>query len=103
MRAKARQLTGLHITLPTAENFKIEYVTDQIWTAYNWYQGQFNSVIQLNQDQPLYLERAMELASHEGYPGHHVFNVLQEQSLVQQQGWVEYAIYPLFSPISFSV
>ncbi len=98
---KARQLTGLHITLPTAENFKIEYVTDQIWTAYNWYQGQFNSVIQLNQDQPLYLERAMELASHEGYPGHHVFNVLQEQSLVQQQGWVEYAIYPLFSPISF--
>ncbi|WP_394202534.1 hypothetical protein [Shewanella waksmanii] len=98
---QARKLTRQHISLPETESFKIEYVTDQIWTAYNWYQGQYKSVIQLNQDQPLYLERALELASHEGYPGHHVFNLLQEQSLVKQKGWIEYAIYPLFSPISF--
>jgi len=98
---KARVLTGAHIRLPESENFSIEFVNDKIWTAYNWYQGSYQSLIQLNQDQPLYIERCLELASHEGYPGHHVFNLLQEQDLVRSEQWVEYAIYPLYSPISF--
>ncbi|MGS0729913.1 hypothetical protein ACVBKF_27200, partial [Shewanella sp. 0m-11] len=51
--------------------------------------------------QPLGIERYLELASHEGYPGHHVFNVLQEQKLVKAKQWLEYSIYPLYSPISY--
>ncbi|WP_227993413.1 MULTISPECIES: hypothetical protein [Shewanella] len=98
---KARALTGVHIELPHDENFSIEFVTDKIWTAYNWYQGNYKSLIQLNQDQPLYIERCLELASHEGYPGHHVFNLLQERDLVRTEQWIEYAVYPLYSPISF--
>lgn len=98
---KARLLTGAHISLPESESFSIEFVNDKIWTAYNWYQGNYQSLIQLNQDQPLYIERCLELASHEGYPGHHVFNLLQEQDLVRSEQWIEYAIYPLYSPISF--
>ncbi|RTR28869.1 hypothetical protein [Shewanella atlantica] len=98
---KARVLTGVHIRLPENESFSIEFVNDKIWTAYNWYQGNYQSLIQLNQDQPLYIERCLELASHEGYPGHHVFNLLQEQDLVRGARWIEYAIYPLYSPISF--
>ncbi|WP_256717873.1 hypothetical protein [Shewanella sp. UCD-KL12] len=98
---KARALTGAHIALPEGENFSIEFVTDKIWTAYNWYQGNYSSLIQLNQDQPLYIERCLELASHEGYPGHHVFNLLQERDLVRNEQWIEYAVYPLYSPISF--
>lgn len=98
---KARLLTGAHISLPESESFSIEFVNNKIWTAYNWYQGSYQSLIQLNQDQPLYIERCLELASHEGYPGHHVFNLLQEQDLVRNEQWIEYAIYPLYSPISF--
>lgn len=98
---KARALTGAHIALPDDESFSIEFVNDKIWTAYNWYQGNYRSLIQLNQDQPLYIERCMELASHEGYPGHHVFNLLQERDLVRNEQWIEYAVYPLYSPISF--
>ncbi|ABV34864.1 conserved hypothetical protein [Shewanella sediminis HAW-EB3] len=98
---KARALTGAHISLPESESFSMEFVNDKIWTAYNWYQGNYQSLIQLNQDQPLYIERCLELASHEGYPGHHVFNLLQEQDLVRNEQWIEYAIYPLYSPISF--
>ncbi|WP_223292976.1 MULTISPECIES: hypothetical protein [Shewanella] len=98
---KARALTGAHIELPDDESFSIEFVNDKIWTAYNWYQGNYSSLIQLNQDQPLYIERCMELASHEGYPGHHVFNLLQERDLVRCEQWIEYAVYPLYSPISF--
>jgi hypothetical protein len=98
---KARELTSAYIELPENESFSIEFVNDKVWSAYNWYQGRYQSLIQLNQDQPLYLERCMELASHEGYPGHHVFNLLQERELVRKKQWLEYAIYPLYSPISF--
>ncbi|MGS0690631.1 hypothetical protein [Shewanella sp. 30m-9] len=97
----ARQLTSKHMNLPDNESFEIEYVNDKVWTAYNWYKGDSHSLIQLNQDQPLGIERYLELASHEGYPGHHVFNVLQEQKLVKAKQWLEYAIYPLYSPISY--
>jgi hypothetical protein len=40
------------------------------------------------------------LAAHEGYPGHHVFNALIEKHLVNGKGWMEYAVYNLFSPLS---
>lgn len=98
---KARELTKLQFTLPENESFEIEYVNDKVWTAYNWFKGDYHSLIQLNQDLPLTIDRYLELATHEGYPGHHVFNALQEQQLVKGKGWLEYAVYPLYSPISF--
>ncbi|PKH57181.1 hypothetical protein CXF83_03355 [Shewanella sp. Choline-02u-19] len=98
---KARELTKKQFTLPAYEHCEIEYVNDKVWTAYNWYKGDYHSLIQLNQDQPLTIDRYLELATHEGYPGHHVFNALQEQLLVKEKGWLEYSIYPLFSPISY--
>ncbi|QQX82414.1 hypothetical protein JK628_01695 [Shewanella sp. KX20019] len=98
---KARELTKKQFTIPDHESCEIEYVNDKVWTAYNWYKGNYHSLIQLNQDQPLTIERYLELATHEGYPGHHVFNALQEQLLVKEKGWLEYSIYPLYSPISY--
>lgn len=98
--AEARNRTKAHYTLPEHENFKLEFVTDKAWSGYNYYQGKGYSLIQINTDFPIYIERAIDLASHEGYPGHHVFNVLLEQNLVDRKGWKEYSIYPLFSPQS---
>ncbi|MEH6451568.1 MAG: hypothetical protein V7782_00870 [Psychromonas sp.] len=97
---KSRQLTLQHIALPDNESFKVEYVTDQVWSAYNWFKGNAYSLIEVNTDFPIYIERAIDLASHEGYPGHHVFNTLIEQHLYKGNGWIEYCIYPLFSPLS---
>jgi hypothetical protein len=42
----------------------------------------------------------IDLACHEGYPGHHVYNSLLEKNLVRDRGWVEFSVYPLFSPQS---
>jgi hypothetical protein len=98
--AEARHRTKAHYKLPEQENFKLEFVTDKAWSGYNYYQGKGYSLIQINTDFPIYIERAIDLASHEGYPGHHVFNVLLEQNLVDRKGWKEYSIYPLFSPQS---
>ena len=98
--AAARARTLKHIALPANESFTVEYVTGKPWVAYNWYQGNFHSLIQVNTELPIYIDRAVDLAAHEGYPGHHVYNALLEQHLVRERGWVEFSIYPLFSPQS---
>ncbi len=95
-----RNRTLEHVTLPPGESFTVEYVTNKSWSGYNWYQGQYKSLIQVNTDLPIYVDRAIDLACHEGYPGHHVYNVLLEKNLVRDRGWVEFSVYPLFSPQS---
>lgn len=99
--SEARQRVSQHIQLPENESFEIEYVNDKPWSGYNWFKGNAHSLIQINRDFPIYIKRAIELACHEGYPGHHLFNTMLEQKLVIEQGWSEYQIYPLFSPQSF--
>jgi hypothetical protein len=56
------------------------------------------SLIQINTDLPIFIDRAVDLAAHEGYPGHHVYNVLLEHHLVRGRDWPEYSVFPLFSP-----
>ena len=57
-------------------------------------------MIQVNVELPISIDRAVDLACHEGYPGHHVYNALLEQTLVRERGWIEFTVYPLFSPQS---
>ena len=98
--AEGRKRTLAHVQLPPNERFTVEYVTNKPWSGYNWYQGDYRSLIQVNTDLPIYIDRAVDLACHEGYPGHHVYNALLEQHLVRDRGWVEFTVYPLFSPQS---
>ncbi len=98
--AECRKRTLEHIALPEGESFTIEYVSDKPWSGYNWYQGNAQSLIQVNTDFPIYISRAVDLGCHEGYPGHHTFNALLEEHLVRRKGWIEYSLYPLFSPQS---
>jgi len=93
-----RERTARYITLPEGERFTLEYVSGKSWSGYNWYQGDYRSLIQLNTDLPIYIDRALDLACHEGYPGHHVYNVLLEKHLVRDRGWVEFTVFALFSP-----
>jgi hypothetical protein len=95
-----RDRTSRWIELPEGEHFSLEYVTDKPWSGYNWYQGNFNSLIQMNVSLPIYIDRAIDLACHEGYPGHHVYNVMLEKNLVRDRGWPEISVYALYSPQS---
>jgi hypothetical protein len=98
--AEARKRTSAQVELPPEESFTLEYVTNKPWSGYNWYQGSMKSLIQINTDLPIFIDRAIDLAAHEGYPGHHVYNVLLEKNLVRGRGWPEYQVYPLYSPQS---
>lgn len=98
--AECKARTAAHIALPPGESFDLEFVTGKSWSGYNWYKGDYHSLIQVNTDLPIRISRAVDLGCHEGYPGHHALNMLLEQQLTRGKGWVEYSIYPLYSPQS---
>ena len=96
--AEARARTLKRIPLPAGEKFTLEYVKNKPWGGYNWYQGNAHSVIQINTDLPIFIDRAVDLAAHEGYPGHHVYGTLLEEKLLKGRGWIEFSVNPLFGP-----
>ncbi len=98
--AECKRRTAQHIRLPPGERFTMEFVTGKSWSGYNYYQGNFASLIQINTDLPIRISRAVDLGCHEGYPGHHALNMLLEQRLTKERGWIEFSVYPLYSPLS---
>ncbi|MEO6359745.1 MAG: hypothetical protein ABIO43_04110 [Sphingomicrobium sp.] len=98
--AECRRRTLQHIKLPSGERFDMAFVTGKSWSGYNYYQGNAHSKIEINTDLPIRISRAVDLGCHEGYPGHHVLNVLLEERLTKRKGWTEFSVYPLYSPQS---
>jgi hypothetical protein len=98
--AECRARTVARYELPADERFDLEFVTDKPWSGYNWYQGNNRSLIQVNLDQPFLITRALDLGCHEGYPGHHVWNLYVDNRFVKENGWLEYQVFPLFAPAS---
>lgn len=96
--AECRRRTAEHFDLPANERFDFEFVTDRPWGAYNWYQGNNHSLIQVNASNPLLISSAIGYGCHEGYPGHHVQGIFAER-LYRDRGWVEYSVLPLYSPM----
>jgi hypothetical protein len=88
--AACRERTVAHIALPADESFTVEYVTDKSWSGYNWYQGSYRSLIQVNTDLPIYIDRAIDLACHEGYPATTSTTCCSNSTLVRDRGWVEF-------------
>lgn len=64
------------------------------------YRGKGHSIVHLNRDVPVHIERAIELGCHEGYPGHHVHARLVEQELIERRGWIEYSLITLLGPLA---
>ena len=95
-----REKTAARVELPTQERCELALVKDKPWSGYNWYQGDAHSLIEINTDLPVLISRALDLGCHEGYPGHHVLNLLLEERLARGRGWIEFTVYPLYSPMS---
>ena len=98
--AECRRRTVAHIPLPAGERFTLGVARDKPWGAYNYYKGRFTSHIDVNVDRPVTVAAAVDYGCHEGYPGHHVYNMLLERDLLRKRGWVEFSIYPLYGPQS---
>jgi hypothetical protein len=92
-----RAATRVHIDLPPNEHVDVDY-SNLAWSAFTRYQGQARSRITVNTALPLTVDRALDLACHEGYPGHHTLDSLVDARFGGRR--VELSVRPLFSPQS---
>lgn len=98
---ECRSRTRAHIELPSTDAFSLELVRGTGWSGNNLYRGAARGTIQFNTDFPVVMDRVVELACHESYPGHHTHVSLLDERLAKRRGWIEFAIFPLFGPIGF--
>ena len=95
-RARTEALFGL----PEGESIEVEYVSDEPWSAYNYYQGGLRSRIAVNTDTMLTPDFVFELATHEAYPGHHTEHAWKEQVHVREGGRLEESALMVGTPSS---
>jgi len=96
--AECRAVTLHHIALPADERVEVEYAADSPWTAFTRYLGDHRSRITVNSAIAFTMDEVLDLACHEGYPGHHVIGILVDDALVRRRDRGELAVQPLFSP-----
>ena len=96
-----RAQTLKYMELPAGESITLRFVRNEPWSAFSRYGGAGQSTVSLNLDFPVTVDEVLELACHEGYPGHHVFNTLREKALVKAGGRAEAEVQTTFSPQSY--
>jgi hypothetical protein len=84
-----RSRTASLFELPEGESVVVDYVSDEPWTAFNYYQGGLRSRIAVNTDVPMTPDILIGLVTHEAYPGHHTEHSWKEQLLVREGGRLE--------------
>jgi len=73
---------------------------DVPWGAEARFEGNGRSLIRLNVDLPRGLGEIAYLASHEGYPGHHLDHITKEQTLIRDRGLGEATLRTMNTPES---
>jgi hypothetical protein len=96
--AEMRARTIAKFPLPENESFEFSAVKDKPWGAYNWYLGNYHSLIEWNTDLPSAVNIMPATLAHEGYPGHHTEHCIKDKELVHGRGWVEFAITLINAP-----
>ena len=96
LRARTRELLGL----PEGESYELQLVSDEPWSAYNYYEGRLRSRIAVNTDVPMATNFLTELMAHELYPGHQTEHAWKEQLLYREGGRPEASILMIGTPES---
>ena len=95
--AACRNATAGQLKLPPDERTAVRFSSGLAWDGYARYAGGHRSEIEVNADAPLDAARALRLACHEGYPGHHVQQLVIEEVLASHD-WPELRLSPGFGP-----
>lgn len=88
-----RQATAAAWALPADEQVTLTFRNGLGWDGYARYAGGHRTTIEVNGDGALDVSRAVRLACHEGYPGHHV-----QYLLLDGLPWPELKLNPGFGP-----
>ena len=84
--------------LPEVETVRYEVVTDQPWSGFNYYEGDFRSRVAINADLPHRLGHLPHLVAHEAYPGHHTEHCRKERGLVERAAGTEHTVFLVNTP-----
>lgn len=93
---RCRAAVAGEVPLPADESIDLVFVGGLHWDAHAAYLGGHRTRVAINAGQALDLTRALRLACHEGYPGHHVQYVWTETVLIRDRGWQEFRLVPGF-------
>jgi hypothetical protein len=96
-----RAAAGQSFFVPAGEDLTISLVKNEPWGAYNWYDGNLRSRIEVNTDLPVRAPRLMDLLAHEGFPGHHLEHATKEARLVREQGRFESSVQLINTPEAY--
>jgi hypothetical protein len=84
--------------LPEDETVEYRIVSDEPWSGFNCYLGDFRSRVAINADLPYRLSQLPQLVAHEAYPGHHTEHCRKERGLVGAGGRVEHTVFLVNTP-----
>lgn len=86
--------------IPDQEKITLKLVKDLLGgsRAANWYLGNYESRIEFNLDTTFTLRSIIDLAAHEGYPGHHTEYIIKEQKQINEHNRWEHLYSALMDP-----
>jgi hypothetical protein len=84
--------------LPDTETVAYQVVTDQPWSGFNYYLGDYRSKVAVNADIKQLMSNLPRLVAHESYPGHHTEHCRKEAGLVNRKGQAEQTIFLVNTP-----
>lgn len=93
-RAAARQ----HLALPEGETLTTRAEDTEGWAAFSRPTGLLSSDLWVARRGGADAAHLLQLAAHEGTPGHHAQHVLASAALVRDRGWTERLLHPSFGP-----
>ena len=96
-----RSLSAEFFPAPAGESLSVSLVTNEPWSAYNWYDGGLRSRIEVNTDLPTRAHALVGLMTHETFPGHHLEHTWKEQRLVLEGGLMEASVQLVNTPEAF--
>lgn len=93
--AACRRAMPAHLPLPDDEAVDLQLDVESPWDGTARYAGAHRSTIAIADSGPLDVSRAVTLACHEAYPGHHVQFILLDAAR-EARGWHELELTPRF-------
>ena len=96
--AACREVTTAAMALSADEHVEVVLGGGSRWDGFARYLGGHRTRIEINRQSAFDVTRALRLACHEGYPGHHVQYLRIDDELVVGRGWREFGLSPGFGP-----
>jgi hypothetical protein len=93
-----RRAAAGHLPLPAGETLTTRAEDTTGWAAFSRPTGPRASELWVARRGGADAAHLLQLAAHEGTPGHHAQHVLASAALVEGRGWTERALHPGFGP-----